>query len=181
MADDVISDCVGGDYIIIKIEKNDEIYGAISSKGMGTGNSRRHSNESLECLLCYNLNILVWHHPYRNLEGFKLRIDEKRVFFRKVFGHNFLGSANIIKRTLQWHNRQSGDTFKTFGGSLEFIPLKEYATQIPKSEIEKYMSPIFGVFLPRLLRKFQDQMSYTQLLYWHVYNFRSDFRPEMKS
>ena len=93
-----------------------------------------------------------------NLEG-GVRIDEKRVFFRKVFGHYFLGSANIIKRTLQCHNRQSGDTFKTFGGSLEFIPLKEYATQIPKSEIEKYISPIFIVFLFRLLRNFQNQVN----------------------
>ena len=52
MTDDVISDCVGGDYIIIKIEKNEEIYGATSLKGMGPGISRSRSNESLECLLC---------------------------------------------------------------------------------------------------------------------------------
>ena len=52
MTDDVMSDCVGGDYIIEKIEKNDEIYGANSKKGMRPGISRRHSDESLECLLC---------------------------------------------------------------------------------------------------------------------------------
>ena len=57
------------------------------------------------------------------------------------------------------HNRQSGDTFKTFSGGLEVIPFEEYATQIPKSEIEKYISPIFIVFLFRLLRNFQNQVN----------------------
>ena len=51
MTDDVMSDCVGGDYVIEKMAKNEEIGVANSKKGIGPGISRRHSNESLECLL----------------------------------------------------------------------------------------------------------------------------------
>ena len=51
MTDDVMSVCVGGDYVIEKKPKNDKIGVANSKKGIGPGISRRHSNESLECLL----------------------------------------------------------------------------------------------------------------------------------
>ena len=51
MTDDVMSVCVGGDYVIEKMAKNEEIGVANSKKGIGPGISRRHSNESLECLL----------------------------------------------------------------------------------------------------------------------------------
>ena len=51
MADDDMSDCVGGDYVIEKMPKNDAICVANSIKGMVPGIDRRHSNESLECLL----------------------------------------------------------------------------------------------------------------------------------
>ena len=57
------------------------------------------------------------------------------------------------------HNTQSRDTFKNFSCGLEVIPFKEYATQISESEIGKYISPIFDVFLPRLLRNFQNLMN----------------------
>ena len=57
------------------------------------------------------------------------------------------------------HNRLTEDSFKPLSGVPEVIPFMEYATQIPKSEMKKYMSPIFVVFLARLLRNSQDQMN----------------------
>ena len=51
MTDDVMSDCVGGDYIIENMPKNGEIGGANSSKGIEPRTSPRYLNESLECLL----------------------------------------------------------------------------------------------------------------------------------
>ena len=44
-------------------------------------------------------------------------------------------------------------------GVPEVIPFKEIAPQILKSEVKKYMSPIFVVFLTRLLRNSQNQMN----------------------
>ena len=51
MTDDVMSDCVGGDYVIEKMPKNEATCVANSIKGMVPGIDRRRSNESLECLL----------------------------------------------------------------------------------------------------------------------------------
>ena len=51
MTDDVMSDCVGGDYVIGKMSKNDEIGGAFMRKGMEPRIFRMHPNESLECSL----------------------------------------------------------------------------------------------------------------------------------
>ena len=51
MTDDVMSDCVGGDYIIEKMPKNDEIGDTDFRKGMKSEPPFRGSNESLECLL----------------------------------------------------------------------------------------------------------------------------------
>ena len=51
MADDDMSDCVGGDYVIEKMPKNHEIGEAIFKKGIRPGIYRRRSNKSLECLL----------------------------------------------------------------------------------------------------------------------------------
>jgi len=47
MTDDVMSDCVGGDYIIEKMPKNAEIGDTDFRKGSRPGKPRRHSNESL--------------------------------------------------------------------------------------------------------------------------------------
>ena len=43
-------------------------------------------------------NILAWHHPYQNLVAFKVEIGRKNGIFWKVFGRNFLLTANRTKR-----------------------------------------------------------------------------------
>ena len=44
LSDDVMTDCVGGDYIIAKIEKNDQIGGTDSEKGMNPRNNWNTAN-----------------------------------------------------------------------------------------------------------------------------------------
>ena len=52
MTDDVMSDCVGGDYVIEKLQKNDEIGGPFYRKGMTSGTPLKASNITLGCLVC---------------------------------------------------------------------------------------------------------------------------------
>ena len=51
MTDDIMSDCVGGDYVIEKRQKNDEIGETDFRKGMTAGLPLKGPNKSLECLL----------------------------------------------------------------------------------------------------------------------------------
>ena len=51
MADDDMSDCVGGDYVIEKMPKNDEIGDTYFRKGITSEQPFKSPNKSLECLL----------------------------------------------------------------------------------------------------------------------------------
>ena len=73
MTDDIMSDCVGGDYIIVKNRKNHENGGPLYEKGMILRTSSKRSEVSLTCLVCANRVLLSSNRPYTNLEGFKVK------------------------------------------------------------------------------------------------------------
>ena len=130
MTHDVMSDCVGGDYVIVKNWKKWRNWWGDFQKGDETW----HFLKALKWIFRVSsvpiLKIMALYSPYENLEGFKVAPRQKNDFISKRF-LSLLFSVNSYNQKLpNRHTRQSDDTFDTFGGVPEVIPFLKIAPPI---------------------------------------------------
>ena len=167
-----MSDCVGGDYVIVKNWKKWRNWWGDFQKGDETW----HFLKALKWISRVSsvpiFKIMALRTAYKNLEGFKVAKRQKIIFFRNVFYRYFFLSTHIIKNSRIGTLGSQTILLKplvVFQKSSLFWKSPHQFHNLSKKIHKSYV----GHFSSDSYQNWNKiKREHTQLSHWHMINFR---------